>query len=302
MTVTRAGLTHAYKWAAIIGLTGWLFHRTLARLFDRWWNDPTYAHGLLVPLVSAFFLYQNLRGVKASKRGGAVTGAAGLVMAALVLFAGRLGNMLFAEAIAFIAALAALVLLAEGWSVLSRSAAPLAYLVFACPLPSVLYDSASAKLRLLASAASTAFLQFAGVPATSSGNIIYIPGSVLSVEDACSGIRSLLGIIATATAFSFIIKGGFLRKMLLVLSSVPIAVFTNILRVTGTGILQNGGHKDLAAGFYHQMEGWIFYVIALAALFVEYAVLNAVFPIVAGKDHAQEDVGVAGDASEETVA
>lgn len=279
MTCERSYIRSLYGWTALLALTGLLFHRTLERLFDRWWGDPAYGHGLLVPFAAAYFLYASLRRRKPARSGGSLWGAAALLAAILVFFTGRLGNMLFLEAAAFIGVLGALVLLTEGWAVLAAAALPLAYLIFMCPLPSSLYDTVSANLRLFASAASTVVLQYAGVPATATGNIIYIPGRVLSVEDACSGIRSLFGIAATAAAFAFVVKGGVLRKSVLVLSSAPIAVLTNILRVAGTGFLQQAGYTSLAAGFYHQLEGWVFFVIALAAFFVEYAVLRAVFPI-----------------------
>ena len=77
-----------------------------------------------------------------------------------------------------------------------------------------------------------------------------------------------------------------MRKAVFVVSAAPIAVLANILRVTGTGLLQNAGYSRLAEGFYHQVEGWAFYVIALAALLGEYAVLRAVFPLAAPEDEA----------------
>jgi exosortase len=126
----------------------------------------------------------------------------------------------------------------------------------------------------------------AGVIARRAGNIIYLADATLSVEDACSGIRSLFGITATATAFAFIAPGGALRKTILIVSAVPIAIFSNILRVTGTGLLYQYVGGEFAEGFYHSLEGWVFYVIALGLLFGEFFLLNAVFPPVSG---AEED-------------
>lgn len=265
-------------WLALLVLTAVLFRRTIAGLFDRWWDDPAYAHGLLVPLVSLFFLLQRSRKAAGDGRGWAA-GAVALAGAVLVYLAGRMGNMLFLQAIAMIACLGALVLLVEGWGTLRAVMLPIAYLVFMCPLPSGLYDLVSAKLRLFASAVSTTLLQLVGVPAAASGNIIYIPNATLSVEDACSGIRSLFGIIATATAFAFVVRGGWARKTAFILSSAPVAVIVNIMRVTGTGLLQHAGLSGLAEGFYHQLEGWVFYVLALLMLWGEYVVLKAVFPL-----------------------
>lgn len=289
MTTRRLTMSDAAGWLALLALAGVVFSHTAVRLFDRWWNDPTYAHGLLVPFVSAFFLWENLRNRPDSAGSGSLYGVPALLAALALFFAGRLGNMLFVEALALIGVLASLALLVEGRVFFAAAALPLAYLVFMCPLPSGLYDLVSAQLRLFASAVSTVLLQLMGVPATSSGNIIQIPQATLSVEDACSGIRSLFGIVATATAFAFVVRGGIARKLFLVLSSAPIAVAANILRVTGTGLLHNRGYSSLAEGFYHQVEGWMFYIIALVALFVEYRILLAVFPLASPGDGPPAD-------------
>jgi exosortase len=283
MTYRRLGKGDLAGWLVLAILVGWFYHGTLAGLFARWWDDPTYSHGLIVPFVSLYFLYEGLRENRAMKAEGSLWGAALLVAALGLFFVGRLGNMLFLQAVAFIGTVAALALLVEGRTFLRVAALPIAFLIFMCPLPSGIYDAVSGQLRLFASATSTVLLQLVGVPAASSGNIIYIPNAQLSVEDACSGIRSLFGILATATTFAFVMRGGFVRKAFLIVSAAPIAVFTNIMRVTGTGILQNSGHSGLAEGFYHQIEGWGFYVIALALLVGEYVVLKVVFPIDDGR-------------------
>ena len=292
MTTRRLTALSALQWAILLALVGWLFRATLAALFDRWWDDPSYTHGLLVPFVSAFFLGAALRRKNLFETAGSLWGVPALLASVLLFLAGRLGNMLFIQALAFIASLAALALLIEGREFLRLSLLPLAYLIFMCPLPSGLYDSISAHLRLFASQTSTILLQLAGVPATASGNIIDLPNATLSVEDACSGIRSLFGILATSTAFAFVVPSGLFRKLFFILSAAPIAVFTNILRVTGMGLLQHSGYERLAQGFYHQLEGWVFYLIALLLLWAEYAVLQAVFPTVPASPPSESKEGV----------
>jgi exosortase len=285
MTEAAARRREAAAWAIVTALTLVLFHGTLRGLFARWtdWEDGTYSHGLLVPLFSLFLLVEGRDRLKAAPARPSSWGIAVLAGAILTFFAGRLGNMLFAQAIALIAVIAGLVLLAGGWAKLRAAAAPVAFLIFMCPLPSGLYDSISADLRLLASSISTVLLQLAHISAYREGNIIYLPGAApMSVEDACSGIRSLFGIVATAAAFAVIVRGGVVRKAALVVSAAPIAVFSNILRVTGTGLLQCSGNERLAHGFYHYLGGWVFYVLALALLFGEYLVLGVVFPLPKG--------------------
>jgi len=274
----RFGRGEFLGWAILLALIGLLFRATLRHLFGRWLNDPTYSHGLLVPAITLFFLYDRHDRLRAAAGAGSLWGAAALVIAVSLFFFGRLGSMLFLQAVSFIAVLAALALLVEGWTFLRLAAFPLAFLIFMCPLPSAVYDPVSARLRLLASAVATVLLQMLGVAAARSGNIIQLAKATLAVEDACSGIRSLFGITATATAFAWMIPGGMLRKSILVVSALPIAVAANILRVTGTGILYHYAGSTYAEGFYHSLEGWVFYVVALAALFAEFFLLKAVFP------------------------
>lgn len=271
--------------AGLLVLTGLLFRQTIALLVSTWEKDNTYSHGFLVPFFSLFLLYDRRERMAAAATGagtgagGSAWGAAALAAAIAGLFAARLSNIFFMQAIMLIVAVAAVALLAGGWRFLRLSAMPIAFLIFMCPLPSALYDRISGDLRLLASGASTLMLQVSGVAATSTGNIIYLPSATLSVEDACSGIRSLFGILATATAFALLTAGGKTRKVFFVLSAAPIAVAANIMRVTGTGLLNHYASPALAEGFYHYLEGWVFYVAALAMLLVEYWVLKVIFPM-----------------------
>jgi len=268
--------------AAIAALTVILFRHTLSGLFSRWtdWEDGTYSHGILVPAFSLFLVIDMRRRLIRTPIKPSWAGLAVVTMAILLYMAGRLGNTLFIQSVAFIVAVAGVTLLAGGWAFLRATALPIGFLVFMCPLPSGFYDAVSADLRLAASTASTVILQLARVPAYREGNIIYLPGAApMSVEDACSGIRSLFSITATAVAFSVLSRGGPARKAALVMSAVPIAVVSNIVRVTGTGILLCHGSERLAQGFYHYLGGWVLYVVALAALFGEYLLLETVFPL-----------------------
>ncbi len=275
----RSGKARMIGWVILLAMTILLYQATLVHLFGRWWNDPTYSHGLLVPPITLFFLYDKREMLEKVIGRGSLWGMVGLVGWIAAFFFGRLGGMHFVQAISFIGVLAALVLLVEGWGFLKLAAFPLLFLLFMCPLPAAIYEPVSAQLRLLASVVATAILQMMGVVAARSGNIIYLASGTLAVDDACSGIRSLFGITATATAFAWMIPGGWPRKAVLIISAVPIAVVTNILRVAGTGLLYQYAGPQFAEGFYHSLEGWVFYVVALAVLFGQFFLLKAVFPI-----------------------
>ncbi len=279
MTPRRLTNKDLLGWLCLLALTFFLFRGALSGLFHRWWTDPTYSHGILVPAISLYFLLDRRNELRGLHVGGSLWGAPALAIVICIALAGKLVGALFLQATAFIGALAALALLVGGWAFLAATAFPIAYLLFMCPLPSGIYDPFSAQLRLFASTVSTVLLQILGIAAARTGNIIHLANATLSVEDACSGIRSLFGITATATAFAFIIPGGRVRKIVFIVSALPIAVLSNILRVTGTGLLYHYAGPRFAEGFYHSLEGWVFYALALGVLFLEYFLLNAAFPV-----------------------
>lgn len=293
MISPRTTVTTAAGWATLGVLCAVVFGGTLSGLFARWWSDPTYSHGLLVPAVTLFFLYDRHELLRKIKLEGSLWGAVALLATLALYFLGRIGNMLSVQAVAFVGTLGALSLLVGGRRFFRITAFPILFLLFMCPLPSALYGPISAQLRLFASSVATVILQMLGVEAARLGNIIQLAGVTLSVEDACSGIRSLFGITATATAFAFIMPGGWLRRGFFIVSAVPIAVFSNILRVAGTGLLYEYVGARFAEGFYHSLEGWVFYVVALAALFFEFFIINALVPAAGPKAQSSGDSGEA---------
>jgi exosortase len=98
------------------------------------------------------------------------------------------------------------------------------------------------------------------------GNIIMLPLTTLEVADACSGIRSLISLLALAVAYAFFLKITPLRRTLLILAAIPIAIFTNALRVIGTGLLAQYWGAKAAEGFFHEFAGMAVFVLAIVLL------------------------------------
>ncbi len=129
----------------------------------------------------------------------------------------------------------------------------------------------------------------------------------LEVVEACSGIRSLMTLVTLAVVFAYFThprsgdsgdgsggsRGsrmvsrlktyGFWRSSLLVLSAIPIAILTNALRVSGTGVLAHYYGTQVADGFFHSFSGWVIYVVAFVMLFGVGVLLDRVKPTIAGE-------------------
>jgi exosortase len=113
-----------------------------------------------------------------------------------------------------------------------------------------------------------------GIPVLREGNIIQLANTSLEVAEACSGIRSLISLLALSVVFAYFSQKTTLKRVVLVLSTFPIAIIANAARVTGTGILAHHYGDKVAQGFFHGFSGWILFVVAFACLFLLGAMLS----------------------------
>jgi exosortase len=153
-----------------------------------------------------------------------------------------------------------------GREVLKGMALPLGYLIFMVPIPYIIYDMAAFPLKLFVTKVSVAFLKIVGVVVMREGNIIMFPTTTLEVADACSGIRSLISLLAIAVAYSFLMKTTNVRRWTIIFSAIPIAVATNALRVIVTGILAQWWGARAAEGFFHEFAGMTVFLLAMVML------------------------------------
>ncbi|MDD5234253.1 MAG: exosortase/archaeosortase family protein, partial [Syntrophales bacterium] len=198
----------------------------------------------------------------AGERGGALLIAAGIFM----LAAGRLANEHFVMRLSLPLIMAGSIRQIFGRAVLCELVFPIAYLVFMFPIPSILMEKITFPLQLVASGFAAILLDSAGVPVLREGNIIQLPDMSLEVAEACSGIRSLISLLALSAVFAYLFQKRQWKRAILVLSAVPTAMITNIIRVTGTGVLAHKFGGKAAQGFYHDFSGWLVFVVAFAFL------------------------------------
>jgi exosortase len=112
------------------------------------------------------------------------------------------------------------------------------------------------------------------VPVYREGNIIFLPHTTLEVVEACSGIRSLVSLLALAVVFATITQRQVWKQWVLVLSAVPIALTANALRIWGTGVMAHVYGTPMAEGFYHTFAGWLIFVVAFVLLLAENFLLS----------------------------
>jgi exosortase len=308
---------HLWQILAISFALIFVYATVLAKLGHDWWTDENYSHGLLIPFIIAFILWsQRERLIRTTRRPSTVWGLSAVLCALLALWAGTAGAELFMQRTSLILMLAGTVLYFWGFSLLRFLIVPLFLLLLAIPIPAIIFNKIAFPLQLFASRCAVWAMSFFDIPVLRQGNVIELlplgalETKKLEVVEACSGIRSLMTLVTLAVVFAYFThprdenpddsdkpptapsgiasrlaaqlsrlkRYGFWRSTIIVFSAVPIAILTNALRVSGTGVLARYYGTRVADGFFHGFSGWVIYVVAFLMLFGVGWVLDRVKP------------------------
>jgi exosortase len=169
-----------------------------------------------------------------------------------------------------------LILFTLGKEILMLLAFPLFFLIFMIPVPDSILSLVSFPLQLFATNISSSLIQTFSIPVYREGNVLYFVQTHLSIAEACSGIRSIVSFIMLSAIFAYMLNKGWVRKIALLVSAIPLALFANIVRVTGTGILAHFYGSKVARGFLHEFSGLAVFAFGVVLLLGEYILLNKV--------------------------
>jgi exosortase len=276
---TRAGLElvrPSWRVAAWIGLLLLLcYGPILYRLVLNWASDQDMGHGFFVPLVAGFIVWQRRNNLKQLPREPNPWGLAIVALAGFQALAATLGAELFTARLAFIFAVTGSILYLGGTRWVKALAFPLALLLFMIPIPQIIYARLTLSLQLLASQLAEALITISGIPVIRTGNVLELPHQTLNVVEACSGIRSLISLSFLALIYAYFTDRRIWMRWALLAATVPIAIAANAIRVAITGLLTQV-NTMLAQGIYHEIEGYLVFVIALGTLILVHRLLSKV--------------------------
>jgi len=262
-----------------VGLLVVMFWPSLTYMVYTWSTDDNYSHGFLVPLISLYFAREASAGVPVERRGGLLVGCFLLILCLMGRIATTIVPVGVLSDLAFVAGLAGLVATLGGGQVFRRYGFPLFFLIFMIPLPVALYSAIASPLQLLVSRLAAMMLGLMGIPVLCQGNTMTLPGDVhLFVAEACSGMRQLSGFLALTTAVAWFTPRPLWYRLVIVASSIPIALTANLLRVTLTAWLAYAIDPALAKGQFHTLEGLLLMGVGLAMLWAECHALSYLVP------------------------
>ncbi|MCI0638811.1 MAG: exosortase/archaeosortase family protein [Gemmataceae bacterium] len=302
MTHSFAGRLFVPLVCAALFLAGvfWAYWTTLAEISWRWSNDPQYSHGYLVPLFALALLW--LRRAQVAWRGGAVIpGASGganapvcapgqrpgplalkpsvwgiglLALAAGMRLAGGYFHFGWLDQMSLLPCLAGMFVLLGGRAAWRWSWPAVAFLAFMVPLPHRVAVSMSAPMQRIATEASTFALQTLGRPALAEGNVILLNDVELGIVEACSGLRMLVVFFALSTAVALLLRKPLWERILVAGSALPIALVSNVIRITVTGVIYDMLGPETGQAVFHDLMGWLMMPLGLAFLGLELWLLN----------------------------
>lgn len=251
----------------VVGGIALLYVDVIKKLVYDWIDLPDFSHGFLIPLVSFYFVYERRNQLSALSPSGKLAGLGVLIFGILLLFLGNLATEYFTMRFSFLVVIGGIILFLLGKEFYKTLLFPLIFLIFMIPIPSIFMDRITFPMQLFASKVATNSLYLIGIPVLREGNIIQLSHSSLEVAEACSGIRSLISLLALSVVFAYFSQKETWKRIVLILSTFPIAIIANAARVTGTGILAYHYGDNAAQGFFHGFSSWILFVVAFVCLF-----------------------------------
>jgi exosortase len=255
-----------------------VFASVASELVKDWTRDANYNHGFLIPLVSAYFLWQKKSRLVNTRSSPSLWGLAGLVGGLSLFVVGTAAAEVFTQRVGLLVLCASLVCFLWGWRHLRLVAFPMMFLLLAIPLPYVIYYGLTMPMQALAAKIAVGGLRVIGVPAVVQGNIIHLAGGVsLEVAEACSGIRSLYAFLAAGALMAYSLPVAWWGRLLVFATAIPLTVAGNAFRVLGSGVAAAFFGMEAIRGTIHEMFGLVVFIVTLSLFYAVKKVAQSIW-------------------------
>lgn len=236
-------------------------------LVNQWLTNPYYSHGFLVVIISGVITSLKVRSYInryeiAPEQSGFYIFAFGLVLFAI----GYIYLFPFLTALSFLFTASGLILYLYGKRMMRTLLFPIAYLIFAIPVPLEWLSKLAYHLQSLSASYAASIIALLGIAVERMGAEIHLRDASFVVGAPCSGMNSLIALLALATIFIYILKCQHYKKAALLIVSVPIAICANILRIVSLLLIAETYGADTARGFFHTFFSPLLFFIAFISL------------------------------------
>lgn len=253
-----------------LGLFIYAYHETFLWLVERYDNpDSHYSHGYLIPFICGYLVWLKRNELAELPQSSSRAGLA-LIIGALLVHVGSVWtHTFFTSGFSMMALAIGLCLYLYGPAITRELAFPLGFLAFMFPLPLGVISAVSFPLKMMVANMGTAIMEMSGMPIVREGSVIHLTNATLSVGDPCSGIRSLIALMAMGALFAYLLRAGIGKKLLLFFISIPVAIATNVLRVCLLIFVADklGGQWASPEHWFHTTSGLAVFFISMVVMF-----------------------------------
>jgi exosortase D (VPLPA-CTERM-specific) len=269
----------AAMWIAFLvacAAIGIAFFPSLQALIDVWFQSEEFSYGPILPFIFGFLVWQQRDLIERSAFTGSWWGVVVLVAASSVALLGQMATVPVFSHLGIVFAFSGLSLATCGWPVFRRLIGAFAILLLAIPLPAFLMNTLSLELQLLSSKIGVAIVRLFGISVFLEGNVIDLGSYKLEVAEACSGLRYLFPLMTLGFLMAYLFKVKMWKRVVLFLSSIPVAILMNSIRIGAIGVMVDHWGVAMAEGFLHDFEGWAVFMASAGVMLVEMIVLSRI--------------------------
>lgn len=247
----------------------------LVDLVKDWYQDSNYSHGFLILPLSAWLVWRQRDKLASVMPGSSGWGLAGIICSLVIFILGTAGAEYFSVRFSFVLLLASITLHFMGWEFMRRVWFAFFFMLFMIPVPYVIYYSLTFPMQLFASKVASSVLGAIGLPLVRSGNVLHLPGGqALEVAEACSGLRSIVALLALGALLAYFSQKSKSKATILFLATIPIAVFGNVVRISFTAVGTYAISEKFLEGTLHEIAGMLVFAFSLITLLIFGSILR----------------------------
>jgi exosortase len=287
-TIVKESISHLpgipayYFIGMLIVITGfiWNYWMTIIDLVAEWQRNPDYSAGGIVPFVAAYLIWADRAIYRYCPIRPCWPAILIILIAQTIRFYG-LGSLQESfERYSFVLTFAGLVFFLGGKKIFYRLRWILIFLFLMVPFPGVIHNTISFPLQNLASKGAVFFLELGGVSVVQEGNVLLLDNRIpVAIVEACSGLRLLTAFIIVSASLAYLLRRSAWQKTVLLISSLPIAIFCNIVRLSATAVLYLKVSNHVAETFFHDFAGLTMMPMAVLLLLGEATLMKRIVQV-----------------------
>lgn len=262
--MAKTSTTIGLQAAVLLGLFCLAYWVPLQGTVNVWLTNDDYSYGFFIPAISAYLIWERRKGLRQIPAAASWSVLPVFILVIAVSLYAILGSSGNISRPLLPIAILTLTAFCFGLRFARYLLLPLAFLIFMVPVPGVIERSLGMFLKRVASEFGGQIIRLFDIPVYVSGNIIDLGTNQLQVVDACSGMRYLFPLLAFGILYGYLFESRQWKRLVIALSTIPVAVLTNALRVGITGVLTNKIGPEVAEGFMHDFSGWVIFWISCA--------------------------------------